>query len=121
LRARADVVPVDLRDDVRAGDVELLEVLHDEHAALVEQRPHRPVEHEERPHRLPEGGVPARRAHELCYQSEMPQITFTQALAEAMAEEMRRDPRVIALATTRAPALEEEFGDKRVRVTPISE
>src|SRR2546425_7033360 len=38
-----------------------------------------------------------------------------------MAEEMRRDPRVIALATTRAPALEEEFGAKRVRITPISE
>jgi pyruvate dehydrogenase E1 component beta subunit len=51
----------------------------------------------------------------------MPEITFTQALAEAMAEEMRRDPRVIALATTQAPALEQEFGDKRVRITPISE
>src|SRR5256885_15682071 len=38
-----------------------------------------------------------------------------------MAEEMRRDERIIALATTRAPALEEEFGDKRVRITPISE
>src|SRR5512132_84534 len=38
-----------------------------------------------------------------------------------MAEEMRRDERVIALATTRAPALEKEFGDKRVRITPISE
>src|SRR6266508_3485374 len=51
----------------------------------------------------------------------MREISFTQALAEAMAEEMRRDTRVIALATTRAPALEEEFGDRRVRVTPISE
>src|SRR6266542_957668 len=38
-----------------------------------------------------------------------------------MAEEMRRDQRVIALATTRAPALENEFGKKRVRFTPISE
>ena len=38
-----------------------------------------------------------------------------------MAEEMRRDPRVIALATTQAPALEQEFGTKRVRITPISE
>src|SRR5512132_3338869 len=38
-----------------------------------------------------------------------------------MAEEMRRDERVIALATTRAPALENEFGKKRVRFTPISE
>jgi pyruvate/2-oxoglutarate/acetoin dehydrogenase E1 component len=51
----------------------------------------------------------------------MPDISFSQALADAMAEEMRRDPRVIALATTRAPALEKEFGDKRVRITPISE
>lgn len=51
----------------------------------------------------------------------MRDISFTDALAEAMAEEMRRDPRVIALATTRAPALEKEFGDTRVRITPISE
>jgi pyruvate dehydrogenase E1 component beta subunit len=49
------------------------------------------------------------------------EISFTQALDEAMAEEMRRDERVIALATTRAPALENEFGKKRVRFTPISE
>src|SRR5438034_4479674 len=51
----------------------------------------------------------------------MREISFTQALAEAMTEGMRRDPRVIALATTRAPALEEEFGDKRVRITPIAD
>src|SRR2546427_5780491 len=38
-----------------------------------------------------------------------------------MAEEMRRDERIIALATTRAVALENEFGTKRVRFTPISE
>src|SRR5881396_2358390 len=38
-----------------------------------------------------------------------------------MAEEMQRDDRVIALATTRAPALENKFGPKRVRYTPISE
>jgi pyruvate/2-oxoglutarate/acetoin dehydrogenase E1 component len=49
------------------------------------------------------------------------EISFTQALAEAMIEEMRRDERVIALATTRAPVLENEFGPKRVRFTPISE
>jgi pyruvate/2-oxoglutarate/acetoin dehydrogenase E1 component len=49
------------------------------------------------------------------------EITFTQALDEAMAEEMRRDERIIALATTRNPALEKEFGGKRVRFTPISE
>ncbi len=51
----------------------------------------------------------------------MREISFTQALTEALTEEMRRDPRVIALATAHAPALEKEFGDKRVRFTPISE
>lgn len=51
----------------------------------------------------------------------MRQITFTQALEEAMIEEMERDERVLMLATTRAPALENKFGDKRVRFTPISE
>ena len=51
----------------------------------------------------------------------MREITVTQALEEAMIEEMQRDERVIALATTRAPALENKFGAKRVRFTPISE
>ena len=51
----------------------------------------------------------------------MREITFTQALEEAMIEEMQRDERVITLATRRAPALENKFGDKRVRITPISE
>lgn len=51
----------------------------------------------------------------------MREISFTQALEEAMIEEMQRDPRMIALATTRAPALENKFGGKRVRFTPISE
>ncbi|MGH7340111.1 MAG: alpha-ketoacid dehydrogenase subunit beta, partial [Candidatus Rokuibacteriota bacterium] len=51
----------------------------------------------------------------------MREITFTQALDEAMIEEMERDERVITMATRRASALENKFGDKRVRVTPISE
>jgi pyruvate dehydrogenase E1 component beta subunit len=51
----------------------------------------------------------------------MREISFTQAMEEAMIEEMQRDERVIALATTRAPALENKFGDRRVRFTPISE
>ena len=51
----------------------------------------------------------------------MREISFTQALEEAMIEEMERDDRVLMLATTRAPALENKFGDKRVRFTPISE
>ena len=51
----------------------------------------------------------------------MREISVTQAIEEAMIEEMQRDERVIALATRRAAALENKFGDKRVRVTPISE
>jgi pyruvate dehydrogenase E1 component beta subunit len=38
-----------------------------------------------------------------------------------MIEEMQRDERVIALAPTRAPALENKIGDRRDRFTPISE
>ena len=49
------------------------------------------------------------------------EISFTQALEEAMLEEMERDDRVITFATRRAPALERKFGEKRVRFTPISE
>jgi pyruvate/2-oxoglutarate/acetoin dehydrogenase E1 component len=51
----------------------------------------------------------------------MREITFTQALEEAMIEEMERDERVITMATRRASGLENKFGDKRVRTTPISE
>jgi pyruvate dehydrogenase E1 component beta subunit len=51
----------------------------------------------------------------------MREITFNDALAEGMAEEMRRDPRVITMATVRNPALEQEFGTRRVRITPIAE
>jgi pyruvate dehydrogenase E1 component beta subunit len=51
----------------------------------------------------------------------MREITFQQALDEAVAEEMRRDPRVFTMATdfTGNPAA--EFGPDRVRFTPISE
>lgn len=51
----------------------------------------------------------------------MREISFTDALSEAMAEEMRRDPRVITMATVRNVPLEQEFGAKRVRITPIAE
>ncbi|PYN31094.1 MAG: alpha-ketoacid dehydrogenase subunit beta [Candidatus Rokuibacteriota bacterium] len=49
------------------------------------------------------------------------EITVTQALEEAMIEEMERDERVITFGTVRAPALANKFGDRRVRFTPISE
>jgi acetoin:2,6-dichlorophenolindophenol oxidoreductase subunit beta len=51
----------------------------------------------------------------------MREISFQKALEEAVAEEMRRDHRVITLGTdfTGDPAA--EFGASRVRYTPISE
>jgi pyruvate dehydrogenase E1 component beta subunit len=51
----------------------------------------------------------------------MRDITFTQALDEAVAEEMRRDARVITLGTDFTGNPQQEFGAKRVRFTPISE
>jgi pyruvate dehydrogenase E1 component beta subunit len=58
------------------------------------------------------------------------EITFAQAVREALAEEMRRDPRVFILGEDVAEAgtafkvltgLVEEFGPRRVLDTPISE
>src|SRR5262249_21314758 len=49
------------------------------------------------------------------------EITGAQALEEAMIEEMERDERVTPFATVRASTLENKFGDRRVRFTPISE
>lgn len=51
----------------------------------------------------------------------MREITFAQALDEAIAEEMRRDERVIALGTDFTGNPAQEFGLRRVRFTPISE
>lgn len=51
-------------------------------------------------------------------------ITADQAITEALAEEMRRDSRVIAFGegtATKNYALVEEFGKKRVRNTPLAE
>src|SRR6188508_533175 len=52
---------------------------------------------------------------------DMRQLTFLQALDEAVAEEMRRDERVITLGTDFSGDPIKEFGPKRVRFTPISE
>src|SRR5579862_5095821 len=58
------------------------------------------------------------------------ELTMAQAIREALAEEMRRDPRVFILGEDIAEAghpfkvltgLVEEFGSKRVLDTPISE
>jgi pyruvate/2-oxoglutarate/acetoin dehydrogenase E1 component len=51
----------------------------------------------------------------------MREITFTRALEEAVAEEMRRDERVITLGTDFTGDPVKEFGPARVRYTPISE
>jgi len=51
----------------------------------------------------------------------MGEITFQKALEEAVAEEMRRDPRVILMATDFTGDPAREFGPERVRFTPISE
>ncbi len=51
----------------------------------------------------------------------MREITFSQALDEAVAEEMRRDERVITLGTDFTGNPIKEFGPARVRFTPISE
>jgi len=51
----------------------------------------------------------------------MRELTFQQALDEAVAEEMRRDPRVFTMATDFTGDPLKEFGPTRVRFTPISE
>jgi pyruvate/2-oxoglutarate/acetoin dehydrogenase E1 component len=51
----------------------------------------------------------------------MREITFQQALEEAVAEEMRRDRRVITMGTDFTGNPAKEFGTERVRFTPISE
>lgn len=51
----------------------------------------------------------------------MREISFAQALDEAVAEEMRRDERVITLGTDFTGNPIKEFGPARVRFTPISE
>ena len=51
----------------------------------------------------------------------MRKITYEQAGAEALMEEFRRDPKTIHLATDIAADLRAEFGEARVRQTPIAE
>jgi pyruvate/2-oxoglutarate/acetoin dehydrogenase E1 component len=51
----------------------------------------------------------------------MREISFQTALDEAVAEEMRRDPRVITMATDFTGDPIREFGPARVRFSPISE
>ena len=47
--------------------------------------------------------------------------TYTAALESAVADEMRRDPRVYTMSTSPSPALLAEHGPLRVKRMPISE
>ena len=51
----------------------------------------------------------------------MREISYRRAAMEAVAEEMRADPKTFHLATDAPPMLLEEFGAERIRATPIAE
>ncbi|MFH0917482.1 MAG: transketolase C-terminal domain-containing protein [bacterium] len=51
----------------------------------------------------------------------MREITYEQAILEAIQEEFRRDPRTVHLSTDLPAELQREFGADRIRVTPIAE
>jgi len=49
------------------------------------------------------------------------EITYEQAILEAIQEEFRRDPRTVHLSTDLPRELRDEFGESRIRVTPVAE
>jgi pyruvate/2-oxoglutarate/acetoin dehydrogenase E1 component len=51
----------------------------------------------------------------------MRKIAYAQAAVEALQEEFRRNDKIVHMATDIQPELRQEFGEERVRVTPISE
>jgi pyruvate/2-oxoglutarate/acetoin dehydrogenase E1 component len=51
----------------------------------------------------------------------MRKVNYDQAAAEALIEEFRRDPKTVHLSTDIPPDLRREFGEARIRQTPISE
>src|SRR3984893_17272925 len=51
----------------------------------------------------------------------MRELTYNEAAVEAVAEEMRRDPKIFYMSTDAIPPLLNEFGAERVRATPITE
>ena len=51
----------------------------------------------------------------------MRELTYSEAALEAIAEEMRRDSTIFYLSTDALPPLLQEFGDQRIRATPIAE
>src|SRR6478736_5612229 len=51
----------------------------------------------------------------------MRELTYNEAALEAIAEEMRRDSKIFYMSTDALPPLLKEFGEQRVRATPITE
>src|SRR5215813_1078532 len=51
----------------------------------------------------------------------MRELTYNEAAVEAVAEEMRRDPKIFYMSTDAIGPLLKEFGEQRVRSTPITE
>src|SRR5690242_17119523 len=51
----------------------------------------------------------------------MRELTYNEAALEAIAEEMRRDPKIFYMSTDVLPPLLQEFGEQRVKATPITE
>ena len=51
----------------------------------------------------------------------MRELTYNEAALEAVAEEMRRDPKIFYMSTDALPPLLNEFGPERIRATPITE
>src|ERR1700758_3240833 len=51
----------------------------------------------------------------------MRELTYNEAALEAVAEEMRRDPKTSCISPDALPPLLKEFGAQRVRATPITE
>ena len=51
----------------------------------------------------------------------MRELTYNEAAVEAIAEEMRRDPKIFYMSTDALPPLLKEFGPTRIKATPITE
>ena len=51
----------------------------------------------------------------------MRELTYNEAALEAISEEMRRDPKIFYMSTDAIPSLLTEFGEDRIKATPITE
>jgi pyruvate/2-oxoglutarate/acetoin dehydrogenase E1 component len=51
----------------------------------------------------------------------MRELTYSEAALEAIAEEMRRDPKIFYMSTDAIGPLLKEFGEQRIKTTPITE